>query len=536
MCPEPKKPIVFYIGREVPEKFRPAIKKGVEAWQPAFEKAGFKNAILCKEAPTVREDENWDAEDARYSSLRWLPSTTENAMGPHVHDPRTGEILEADIRLYHNLLKLARDWYFVQASPNDEKAQTLPLSDELVSDLVTYIVTHEVGHTLGFPHNMKASSSFTVAQLRDPKFCEENGTEASIMDYGRFNYVAQPEDHVKRLIPKIGPYDKFAVEWGYTQFKDADTFEKEKTKLDEIVARQLKDKTLLFGGGGDPSAQTEDLGDDAVAATELGLKNIDRVAGYLVKATSKKGEDYEQLKNMYSVLVGQRSRELMHVVQLVGGSVQTNFFFGDADKQYDAIPGDQQKKAVAFLIAQGLAVPKALIAPDIVARLEPNGAADRILGTQKMILRLLINESRVKKMAEQVVVKPEGAYPPADMLTDLRNGILADLKADAAPDMDLYKRNLVRAYVDALIAEVVKDSAASDLPALARGELKAILADLDAVKDKKSPTITRYFLDDLGARVKQALEPKTYIQTGGNSSSSGLIIFGGDVDAPREEF
>ncbi len=219
---EPKKPIVFYIGREVPDKLRPFIKKGVESWQPAFEKAGFKNAIIAKDAPTPREDPDWDAEDARFSTIRWLPSTTENAMGPHVADPRTGEILEADILMYHNVLKLARDWYFVQASPNDPRAQMLPMPDDLIGELLSYVVAHEVGHTLGFPHNMKGSSSFTVAQLRDPKFTAENGTEASIMDYGRFNYVAQPGDNA-RLIPKIGPYDFFAVEWGYKTFKGATT-------------------------------------------------------------------------------------------------------------------------------------------------------------------------------------------------------------------------------------------------------------------------------------------------------------------------
>ena len=531
---EPKKPIVFYIGREVPDKFRAAIKKGVEAWQPAFEKAGFKNAILCKDAPTVREDFDWDAEDARYSTLRWLPSTTENAMGPHIHDPRTGEILESDIILYHNLLKLARDWYFVQASPNDPKSQALPLSDELVCDLVTYIVSHEVGHTLGFPHNMKASSSYTVAQLRDPKFTSENGTEASIMDYGRFNYVAQPGDGAS-LIPKIGPYDRFAIEWGYKQFPGADTYEKEKVKLDEIVARQLKDKTLLFGGGGDSSSQTEDLSDDAVAATELGLKNIDRVAGYLVKATGKKDEDYDQLRNMYAALVRQRNTELMHVAALVGGNVKTNVFFGDGDKPFNSVPPEQQKKAVAFLIANGFSTPKSLIAPDIIQRLESGGAADRILGAQKTLLRVLINEGRVKRMAEQVAVDPKASYSPDEMLADIRKGLWGDLKGDG-PEMDLYRRNLLRAHVETLIAEVVKDTANSDLPSLARGELKILQNELAGAKGNAGPAATQGFLDDIRSRVSQALAPKTYIQTGGQPQNQGIFQFGGNADQPETNF
>ena len=370
---EPKKPIVYYIGREVPDKLRPFIKKGVESWQAAFEKAGFKNAIVAKDAPTFREDPYWDAEDARYSTIRWLPSTTENAMGPHVHDPRTGEILEADIQMYHNVLKLARDWYFIQASPNDPKAQTLPLPDDLIGELLTYVVAHEVGHTLGFPHNMKASSAFTVAQLRDPKFTAENGTEASIMDYGRFNYAAQPGAGA-RLIPKLGPYDFFAVEWGYKQFKGRPSYDDEKPKLDEIASRQVKDPTLRFGSpnGSDPSSQTEDLGSDPVAATELGLKNIDRVAAYLVKATSKKGEDYDQLQNMYSQLIAQRNRELSHVTAMIGGSVENNVWFGEGDRRYNAVPGEEQKKAIAFLNAHAFTTPTTLLNADILRRLEPS--------------------------------------------------------------------------------------------------------------------------------------------------------------------
>ena len=450
-------------------------------------------------------------------------------MGPHVHDPRTGEILEADILMYHNVLKLARDWYFVQASPNDARAQQLPLPDDLVGELLSYVVAHEVGHTLGFPHNMKGSSSFTVAQLRDPKFTAENGTEASIMDYGRFNYVAQPGDNA-RLIPKIGPYDMFAVEWGYKSFPDARTYEQEKAKLETIVARQLKDPTLRFGGGSqtDPSEQTEDLGSDAIAATELGLKNIDRVAGYLVKAAAKKGEDYDLLRNMYQQLSAQRNRELMHVAHLVGGSVKTTVFFGDGDRTFENIVGEQQKKAVAFLNANAFQPPVPLLSADILQRLEANGAADRLLNSQRSILSTLINDARVRRMAEHAVREPKGAYTPLEMMTDVRSGIWGSLRNDPV-DIDLYGRNLQRAHAEMLIVEVNKESSTSDLPALCRGELRAILAEISGADHQKVSPMSRLHLDDLKARVAQALEPKSVIHSG-TPATPGRIIFGGDVD------
>ncbi len=529
---EPKKPIVFYIGREVPDKFRPAIKKGIEAWQPAFERAGFKKAILAKDAPSPREDPDWDAEDARYSSIRWLPATIENAMGPHVHDPRSGEILESDILMYHNVLKLSRDWYFVQASPNDPRAQHLPLPDDLIAELITYVVSHEVGHTLGFQHNMKASSSFTVAQLRDPKFTAENGTEASIMDYGRFNYVAQPGDGA-RLIPVIGPYDRFAVEWGYKAFPDAKTYEQEKARLDEIVARQIKDPTLRFGSpsGSDPSAQTEDLGSDAIAATELGLKNLDRVAAYLVKATSKKGEDYDLLRNMFGQLVGQRSRELGHVTGLLGGSVETNLWFGDADHRYDPVPGAQQKKAIAFLNEHAFRTPTALLNPDILRRLEPNGAADRVLGAQAMLLRSLISEPRTKRMAEQSARDSKDAYEPAAMLADLREGIWSELKGDPV-EIDLYRRNLQRTHLDILIGEINRDVPSSDLPALARAELTELARETFAASSKKAGPGAAVHLADVRARIRQALEPRAVVQPAAPSPPTRIIL-GGDVEKAR---
>jgi hypothetical protein len=517
---EPKKPIVFYVGRGVPEKWKPFVKKGIELWQPAFEKAGFKNAIQGKLAPSKHEDPNWDAEDARISTVRWLPSTTENAFGPHIHDPRTGEILEADVRIYHNVMKLARDWYFVQASPNDERAQKLPLPDELVGELLTFVVAHEVGHSLGFPHNMKASSAYTVENLRSPEFTKKFGVEASIMDYGRFNYVAQPGDGAA-LLPVVGPYDFFAVDWGYRPYQDKEAEEKGLTAL---FAKQKDDPMLLFGDADpseDPTRQTEDLGADSLEATRLGMANIDRVAGYLVEACCKPGEDYDLLSNMYDRLLAQRTRELIHVTAMVGGFEQINLFYGDAERRYQPINSKRQRQAVQFLLKHALQAPPKLVDPNITGRLEASGAAERILDSQRSVLRALLSDSRIKRMSEhlQRSEDPAKVYSSAQLLEDLRNGIMSELQ-DAKPSIDLYRRNLQRAYVDLLAEKVKSNSTDSDLPALARAELTEMLAKVKG----KSPTgdpLTDAHLGQLRASIETAFDTRVVQTTSAPAATPG---------------
>jgi hypothetical protein len=502
---EPVKPIVFYVAREVPEKWKSYIKEGIEDWRPAFEAAGFTNAIIGKYAPDPRDDPDWDVEDARISSIRWLPSQIENAFGPQVHDPRSGEILSADVRMYHNIQKLVRDWYFVQASPNDPRAQTFPLPEELEGEMIRFVVSHEVGHSLGFPHNMKASSSYSIEQLRNPEWTKKNGTAPSIMDYARYNYVAQPGDGAG-LMPKIGPYDYFAVNWGYRQFPaDAD----EKAELEKITKVQIDQPMYRFGNpnaGVDSTQQTEDLGSNAVEATKLGLLNLQRVAGYLVKATGKPGKDYELLSDEYDALLGQWSREMGHVANVVAGVQEINLYYGDANRRFFPNPAEYQQQAVTFLLEHALITPSNFMGEDIVSRLTADGTAQRILSAQEAVLRSLTSSRRVQRLAEIEQTSTNAAYSPAKLFSDLRDGLFHELGTKPA-EIDLYRRNLQRSYIDMLAANLKPPVANSDLPAYSRAELEEIRALIQKADVTQSKPVVQKHMKDLAARITRALDP-----------------------------
>ncbi len=522
---EPVKPIIFYIDRGVPDKWRPWLKKGVEDWQPAFEKAGFKNAIIAKDAPTVEQDPNWSSEDARYSTIRWLPSEIENAYGPHISDPRTGEILDSDIGFFHNVMNLARDWYFIQVGDLDPRASKLPLPDSLMGQLLEYIAAHEVGHTLGFPHNMKASSQYPVDSLRSAAFTSKYGDETSIMDYGRFNYVAQPGDNA-RLIPMIGPYDKFAVEWGYKPIFGAKTPDDEKPELNKIAGRQEKEPYLRFGSvdGIDPTAQTEDLGDDAVKSTTYGLKNLLRISDMLMKATTKDGEDYSTLAEMYNQLFAQRNRELGHVANIIGGVVNTERVAGQEGVLHTPVSKAKQKEAMTFLQKEGFTTPKEFIKNDIIYRIEPTGTMDRVLAGQKNLLNIILNNDRMGRIVNTAALNPD-SYTLSQMLTDLQEGIWSELKSSKI-NIDIYRRNLQRAYLDAMDSKLnpkpftppanlppgFRLPPPTPLPGEARALIRAGLTDLDSniKRDiaRSSNKETKAHLMDSRDRIQKILFPE----------------------------
>ncbi len=519
------KPITFYLSKEIPEKWRSYMKQGVEDWAPAFEKAGFKNAIVCKEVPTRAEDPNFDPEDSRYSVIRWVAEPVQNAMGPHVHDPRSGEVISAHIIFWHDIVKTSQQWYFVQCSAVDPKARKFPLPDEITGAMMRYICAHEVGHTLGLRHNHRASQAFSVSQLRDPKFCAEYGSVASIMSYGRCNYVAQPEDKVdpKHLLPKIAPYDNFAIEWGYKAIPTAKTPDEERKTLDEWAAKQLTNPFLRFGGEDgpsivDPTVLTENIGSDPLAVTTCGLKNLDRVVEHLLAATTEKGEDFALLEEVYGELLSARLNWFMAVTKQVGGVVENRTLGGRGGETFVRVPKDKQKEAVKFLLENAFTTPTKLLNPGLVNQFKFTGASAELAGQQRLILRSLLSAARLSRLADAELLSPDKAYTAVELVGDIQAGLFAELNADA-PKIDPLRRQLQRAYIDVLKAEFQPAPApaspqfggaagprpASELRAVGRQALGTLATQLEAAKKKSKDPLTVAHIDDLHSEIASTL-------------------------------
>ena len=525
---EPKKPIVYYIDRATPKKWIPYLKQGIEDWQVAFEAAGFKNAIIAKDPPTPEEDPEWSPEDVRYSVVRYLASPIPNANGPHVSDPRSGEILESDINWYHNVMTLLRNWFFVQTAAINPDARGVAFKDEIMGRLIRFVSAHEVGHTIGLPHNMGSSVAYPVDSLRSPSFTKKYGTAPSIMDYARFNYIAQPGDGNVSLMPDIGIYDIHSVRWGYRPIPSAATAEDEKEILDQWILAHQEDPMYRFGSQQfgnpiDPSSQTEDLGDNAIKASKYGIANLKRIVPNLIEWTAEDGKDYQDLQDLYNQVLSQFNRYMGHVAANVGGVYEYYKTYDQEGAVYTHVDKTHQKACLQFLQEELFATPYWMLDKNIFNKIEFAGALDRMRRTQTGTLNRLLSFDRMARMSENEALHGNDAYSLTQMMTELRKGIWAELYNNK--NIDVYRRNLQRAYIDRLAylmtesQEPLKGSvrrysnrtrvlvSQSDIRAVSRAQLvnlkTAVSKRLPSVKDQN----TRYHLQETLVRIDAILDP-----------------------------
>ncbi|MDG2431751.1 zinc-dependent metalloprotease, partial [Flavobacterium sp.] len=468
-------------------------------------------------------------EDARFSVLRYFAADIQNAYGPNVHDPRTGEILESHIGWYHNIMSLLRNWYLIQTAAVDPSARKKQFDDNLMGELIRFVSSHEVGHTLGLRHNMGASSATPVEKLRDKDYQAKNGHTSSIMDYARFNYVAQPEDGVTNLFPRIGDYDKWAIKWGYSYFPEAKTEKEEKGILNEMTKEAYKNRRLWFGtetSPYDPRYQTEDIGDNAMKASDYGIKNLQRILPNLIEWSSEKGESYSELDDLYSALTGQFRRYMGHVTKNIGGIYDTPTTYDMGGNQFEIVPKATQKEAVTFLNTQLFATPKWLMDQNIYSKISPDNGVEAIKEIQKSTLNSVLAGDRMVRLME-ASSQGKQYYSVDDLMTDLRNGIFTELKTNAP--IDIYRRNLQKLYVGKLCDLLTPGNTSvrsnpvgsssrprtrqldlneTDLPSITRGQLISLKSALKVAAAQSTDKLSKLHLQDLAFRIEKALDPK----------------------------
>jgi hypothetical protein len=524
---EPKKQIIYYIDRATPEQWKPYIKQGIEDWQVAFEAAGFKNAIIAMDPPTEEEDPEWSPEDVRYSVVRYLASPIPNANGPHVSDPRSGEILESDINWYHNVMSLLQGWFFVQTAAINPDAQSVEFKEEVMGRLIRFVSSHEVGHTLGLPHNMGSSVAYPVDSLRSAEFTQKYGTAPSIMDYARFNYVAQPGDEGVALMPNIGIYDKYSISWGYRPILDAADARAEKSTLDAWILEHAGDPMYRFGhqqAGGvvDPSSQTEDLGDDAVKASEYGIANLKRIVPNLIEWTSEKGENYDNLEAMYGQVVSQFNRYMGHVSSNIGGVYENYKTSDQAGPVYTYVSKEHQQNCLNFVQENLFETPYWMIDKDIISRTQYSGISETIRRSQVRTLNNILNPGRMTRMAENQALNGSSAYYLEDMMEDLRTGVFAEVKS--GDETDSYRRNLQRAYIERMdyilndAIDVLRGPSSSyvkttfvklnesEVMPMVKGELITLQKDLTKAAKRAKSNTEKYHYEDLSNRITNILK------------------------------
>ncbi len=478
---EPIKPIVYYLDPATPLKWRKYFKMGIEDWNQVFEKAGFKNAIIAKDPPTKEEDPEFNPEDIRYSTVRYVASTTRNAVGPSVSDPRTGEILESDIIWYHNHLRSYRNRYLLETGAANPRARGLNTPEEEIGEMMRRVISHEVGHALGLPHNMKASSAYPVDSLRSGTFTQKYGIATTIMDYARYNYVAQPEDKNIRFIRKLGPYDDYSIEWGYRYFDMPSNDER------EVLRKMVDDKSLdpiyMFGGrGNDPNAQTENIGDDPVKASNYGISNLKIVAGNLMQWTVEPNGNYDDLSEIYNELLGVYRRYIYHVLNLVGGIYNTPHNNNqDVAATYVNVPLSKQMEALNFLDANLWDTQEWLFAEQLVSQFKNQGAFEDVQNIQNTALSTLLNSKKLNGLLSSNATLSGTGIAVETLIRHLHQTIIVSTVAK-----DDFQKNLQLTFAERL-RSLVKDET---LHPTIKAEIDYILSETNRLATKRSKKAT----------------------------------------------